>query len=198
MHQQTQVAVPGNPQKLVPAFVVLLALASASNGWAWEKFPTSLIQKCTGPVRTVEAKIKVDRVGNVPGIPDNPPCGQPAEEQFFVTFKQDDSGNQTFGLEYVPPERKAHCKDLLLTIPENATICEIRYYRSNSEGRNYREQTGLRNTNRHREHEFAKKGPTMTKVRDNKRVIKVEYKNWRRSYDRYFGVQIDYQMPTPR
>jgi hypothetical protein len=87
----------------------------------------------------------------------------------------------------------AHCKDLVVKIPKEARICQVRYYRSNSEGRRYREQTGLRNSGRSRDHEWAKKGTTKTRINGPNREFRVRCKNWRRSYDRYFGMEIDYQ-----
>lgn len=132
------------------------------------------------------------------GVPSNPKCGSTVPVYGLVAewdSEKESEPTRGFKVKRLSEGDRdtVKCKNLHLSIPKSAVLCEIRYYKSSSKGHGFKEERGLRNKAAGRNHDWARKGKTRSRIAGDRREFEVEYKNWRRSHDRYFGFEIDFQ-----
>jgi hypothetical protein len=182
------------PCALAAATMMLWPLTARADD-RWQPFDESLVKSCDGDVVTVATgRVKVSKIGQVMGVPSDPPCGdenKPRDPTWVFSWDDQKGVGVTV---FMPGGKEANCNSVVVAIPEDAAVCEIRYYKSNSKGKGFKEIAALRNKGKAKDFAWAKKGATETRVRKGKREFRALFKNWRRSYSRYFGVEIDVQQ----
>ena len=176
-------------------FVILGPACLVGKDIPWTVVSPSLIKSCSGKIKKASTgKVKVPRIGNVRGVPDNPSCGSTVPT-FGISVDWSSDGTLLPKPFSDGDQNAVKCKDVFLSIPADAKVCAIYYYKSDEKGRGFGEDGGIRNSSKSRKHKFARKGKTLTRVVGKHREFKVEYKNWRRKYNRYFGYEVWIEQP---
>ena len=160
---------------------------------SWADFAQSEVHQPTGPVENANTgKVKVPKIGQVFGVKDDPDCDGTGYE--YGVYVEWDSEEGFKGHPFAKKVPGVNCRDLVVGIPKDAVVVGLRHFASNSKGKDYRERTGDRNKIESHKHEWAKRERVRSRVVGNRRDLMVRCKNWRRSFSRYFGFGVEFQL----